>query len=107
MDAKSLAQVQQIGTAAVVSLREEMQASAAEIKGHTGVLIEDLHHKLELVVEGLQFVRQSVVDVRAEITHESRETRALLKLSYEQLHLRVETLEHDVVRLTHRLGNSG
>ena len=116
MDAESLAQVQQIVTTAVTGLRQEfaagfavlrqeiattaadlrqeMRASAEEVKRHTGVLFEDTQHKLELVVEGMQFFRQSVVDVRAEIAHESRETRALLKLSYEQLHRRVENLEH-------------
>ena len=79
--------------ATAVDLRQEMRSSAEEIKRHSGVLYEDMQHKLELVIEGTQFIRESIVDVRAEIAHESRETRALLKLSYEQLDRRVENIE--------------
>ena len=122
MDAESLAQVEQIvttaittavtglrqelGTAvtglrqelatAVTDLRREIADSRDEMKRFTGILFEDSQHKLDLVVEGMQFLRQSDADIRAEIAHESRETRALLKLSYEQLHHRVQTLEQRV-----------
>ena len=78
------------------NLHQAMIASAEEIKRFTGILFEDSQHKLDLVVEGMQFLRQSDADIRAEIAHESRETRALLKLSYEQLHSRVQTLEQRV-----------
>ena len=122
MDAESLAQVEQIvttaittavtglrqelGTAvtglrqelatAVTDLRREIADSRDEMKRFTGILFEDSQHKLDLVVEGMQFLRHSDADIRAEIAHESRETRALLKLSYEQLHHRVQTLEQRV-----------
>jgi hypothetical protein len=78
---------------AVTDLRREIADSREETKRHTGVLIEDVYHKLDLVVEGMQFLRQADADIRAEIVHESRETRALLKLSYQQLDQRVTYLE--------------
>ena len=64
--------------ATAATLRQEIVDSREEMKRFTGILFEDSQHKLELVVEGMQFLRQSVVEVRAEIAHESRETRALL-----------------------------
>jgi hypothetical protein len=108
MDAESLAQVEQIVTSvvgnaitglrqdltsAVADLRREIADSREEGKRHTGVLFEDAMHKLELVVEGMQFLRQADADIRAELAYESRETRALLRLSYQQLDHRVRTLE--------------
>jgi hypothetical protein len=68
------------------TLRQEIHEGLAETNRHTGVLIKDLHHKLDLVIEGQQFLRHQVQDVRSEVEHESQETRALLRLSYQQLH---------------------
>lgn len=122
MDAESLVQVEQIVTTAITTavtglrqelatsvteLRREITDSREEMKRHSGVLYEDLHHKLDLVVEGMQFFRQSFVDVRSEIAHESQETRALLKLSYHQLHQRVEHLENRVGLIEQRPGPAG
>lgn len=86
MDAESQAQIRQIVTEATQALRHEIQEGLAETKRHTGVLVEDLHHKLDLMIEGQQVLHQQVQDVRSEIEHESQETRALLRLSYQQLH---------------------
>ena len=122
MDAESLSQVEHIVTTAitaavtglrqelvtaVIDLRREITDSREEMKRHSGVLYEDLHHKLDFVVEGMQFFRQSFVDVRAEIAHESQETRALLRLSYQQLHQRVEHLENRVGLIEQRPGPAG
>ncbi len=114
MDQESLAQIRQIVTDATQGLRQDMQggltelreemvasagglrqeivASADEAKRHTGVLFEDLQHKFELVIEGQQGVRQQIQGVRLEVEHESQETRALLRVSYQELHQRVEDL---------------
>ena len=122
MDAESLSQVEHIVTTAitaavtglrqelataVIDLRHEITDSREEMKRHSGVLYEDLHHKLDLVVEGMQFFRQSFVDVRTEIAHESQETRALLRLSYQQLHQRVENLENRGGTIERRPGPAG
>jgi hypothetical protein len=108
MDAETLAQVEHIvtsvvGTAltslsqelatAITGLRQEIVDSRHETMRHTGILFEDVQHKLDLIIEGMQFLRQADADIRTEIAHESRETRALLRLSYEQLDQRVHTLE--------------
>lgn len=106
MDAESLAQIREIVTGATQALRQEFQDGLAETKRHTGILVEDLHHKLDLVVEGQQFLRQQVQDVHSEIEHESQETRALLRLSYQQLHQRVENLERRVQTIEQHLGLS-
>lgn len=115
MDQESLVQIRQIVTEATQGLRQEMQggltelreeivasagglrqeivSSADEVKRHTGVLLEDLQHKFVLVIEGQQGVRQQIQDVRLEVEHESQETRALLRVSYQELNQRVENLE--------------
>ncbi len=60
---------------------------------HNGVLVEDLRDQVHLLAEGL------ITHIEAEgvrhqaIQEQFRETRALIHLSYEQLHQRVETLE--------------
>jgi hypothetical protein len=53
------------------------------------VLIEDLQHKLDLVLESQQGIGRHVEDVRSELVRESEETRALLRLSYQQLQQRI------------------
>jgi uncharacterized protein YlxP (DUF503 family) len=106
MDAESLAQIREIVGEATQSLRHEFQTSLAEAQRHTGVLIEQLHHKLDLVIEGQQFLRQQAQDIRSEIEHESQETRALLRLSYQQLQHRVESLEQRVQIIERHLGLS-
>lgn len=106
MDAESQAQIRQIVTEASQALRQEIHEGLAETKRHTGVLVEDLHHKLSLVIEGQQGLQQQIQDVHSEIQHESQETRALLRLSYQQLHQRVEHLEQRVQAIEQRLGLS-
>ncbi|MDF0674242.1 MAG: hypothetical protein P0120_07850 [Nitrospira sp.] len=58
-------------------LREETE----DVKRHTGVLAEHLEHKISLLVEGQQAVRQYMEDFRSETQSETKETRALLRLS--------------------------
>jgi hypothetical protein len=93
MDQESLAQIKQIiieaTEAAEGRLREEIETA----KRHTGVLVEHLEHKISLLAEGQQTLRQYVEDFRSETQNETAETRALLRLSYQQLHQRVEDLE--------------
>jgi len=115
MDKEMLEQIQQMITTATDSLRldfrqemagmkadlrQEIASSAAGLreeiadgKRHAGILAEDLHHKLDLVVEGQQFLRQQITDVRSDMDSQTRETRALLQLSYRDLNERVERLE--------------
>jgi hypothetical protein len=71
VDAESQAQIRQIVGEATQTLRQEFQAGLTETKRHTGVLVEDLHHKLNLVIEGQQGLHQRIQDVRSEIQQES------------------------------------
>jgi hypothetical protein len=119
MDNESLAQIQHIVTTATETIELRLRDHIAdsthtlelrlgeridEATRHTGVLIEDLHHKFELVVEGQQVLHRNIDNFRAELQHESQETRALLRLSYQQLQQRVENLEQRVSTIEHRLG---
>ena len=66
-----------------------------EVKRHSGVLAEGLHREVRLVAESLA-VHIEAEGVRHQAIQEQfRETRALLHLSYEQLHQRVENLERN------------
>ena len=66
-----------------------------EVKRHSGVLAEGLHREVRLVAESLA-VHIEAEGVRHQAIQEQfRETRALIHLSYEQLHQRVETLERN------------
>jgi hypothetical protein len=104
MDEQMLEQIQQMITTANESLRQNLRQDMAalesrlgerieETKRHSGILAEDLHHKLDLVVEGQQFLRQQITDVRSDMDSQTRETRVLLQLSYRDLNERVERLE--------------
>lgn len=75
-------------------LRREIIAASEENKRHTGVLYDDLQHKIELVIEGQQGIKHEVQELREKMDEDTRDTRALLRASYQDLHLRVERLEH-------------
>lgn len=111
--AASAATLRQEMAASTTELRQEIAASAttlrddlSEVKRHTGVLVEDLHHKLDLVIEGHQLLRQQIAESRSENERQARETRALIQLSYHQLQERVESLERRVETIEQRLGFS-
>ena len=108
MDEQMLEQIQQMITTATVSLRREivgdlrqemigmkgeLREDIADGKRYAGILAEDLQHKLELVIEGQQFLGQQITDVRSDMDSQTRETRVLLQLSYRDLSGRVERLE--------------
>jgi hypothetical protein len=88
------------------SLREEFGEKIEEVKRHSGVLYEDLGHKLDLVVEGQQALHQRIERLETKMEHEFLEIRALIQLSYRQLQERVETLEQRVQFIEKRLGLS-
>lgn len=106
MDTESLAQIRQIINESSKELRKDIQENLADMRRQTGVLIEDLHHKLDLMVEGQQFIRQQIQDVHSELERESQETRALFQLSYKQLHQQVQHLEQRVQAIEQHLGLS-
>lgn len=89
------------------ALRQSTEMTAEDIKRHTGVLIEGLRHDVQSVAEGFQMHldRRHAEDYEY-MDREFRELRALLKLSYAQLHDRVEALDHRVSRIEQRLGLS-
>ena len=91
MDQESLAQIQQLITAATDTLRVDI----ADSKRHAGVLAEGLRHELELVTEGFQMhLDRRHAEDRTFLEEQFRETRALIHLSYGQIQDRVERLEH-------------
>ena len=115
MEKEMLEQIQQMITTANESLRQslsqemaamktelrlEIASSAsglreeiAEGKRHAGILAEDLHHKLDLVIEGQQFLGQRIDNVQADMDAKHRESRTFLELSYRHLNGRIERLE--------------
>jgi DNA mismatch repair ATPase MutS len=129
MDAESLVQIEQIVSAAIsketqvlgaslreefgektetlaASLRQELSEKTEEMKRHSGVLYEDLGHKLDLIVEGQQALHQKIERLETKMEHEFLEMRVLIQLSYRQLQERVETLEQRVQLIEKRLGLS-
>lgn len=125
MDSESLAQVERIVTAVTdglrrdiaelrqtqettaAGLRQDIAASSEETKRHTGVLIESLRHDVQSMAEGFQMhLDRRHAEDRDYMEREFQELRALLKLSYAQLHDRVEALDHRVSRIELHLGLS-
>jgi hypothetical protein len=115
MDQESLAQIKQIVTEATEAvegrlrqeihqtggqLRQEIQQTEGRLRGE----IEDVKRHTGVLVEGQQAAREYMEDFRSEMQSETKETRALLRLSYQQLHQRVENLEQRVLAIEHRLG---
>ena len=89
------------------ALRQSTEMTAEDIKRHTGVLIEGLRHDVQSVAEGFQIhLDRRHAEDHEYMDREFRELRALLKLSYAQLHDRVEALDHRVSRIEQRLGLS-
>jgi len=75
---------------------DEVNDRIEEVKRHSGVLVEGLRHELHLVAEGLTMhIQVQHVQEREYHDRQHQETRALLHLSYEQLHQRVENLERN------------
>ena len=100
MENEMLEQIQQMITTATVSLRREMGAMKAELrediadgKRYAGILAEDLHHKLDLVIEGQQFLGQRIDNVQADLDAKTRETRLFLEVSHRQFNDRLDRHE--------------
>ena len=62
---------------------------------HNGVLVEGLRDQVHLLAEGLATHIEAENVRHQAIQEQFRETRALIHLSYEQLHQRVENLERN------------
>ena len=60
---------------------------------YNGILVEGLRDQVHLLAEGLGTHIEAENVRHLAVQEQFRETRALLHLSYEQLHQRVETLE--------------
>ena len=104
---QEIAALRQSQETTTAGLRQDIATSAEEVKRHTGVLIEGLRHDIQSVAEGLQIhLDHRHAEDRDYMDREFRELRALLKLSYAQLHDRVEALDHRVSRIEQHLGFS-
>lgn len=64
---------------AVAERLSDERIAAAE--RHSGVLYEDVLHRIDLVVEGHQALHQKIEGLEARLEHEFLETRSLIKLS--------------------------
>jgi len=74
----------------------EVNDRIEEVKRHSGVLVEGLRHEVQLLAEGLDtFINVRYAQDQATIAEQFRETRALIHLSYGQLHHRIENLERN------------
>src|SRR6185295_4563537 len=122
MDNEMLEQIQQMITTANESLRQNLRQDIAvlgsnlgeriqgieqaqrgmesrlndrieETKRHSGILLEDLHHKLDLVIEGQQFIRQDIANVRSDMDAQTRDTRSLIGAAYRDLSQRLDQHE--------------
>ena len=85
------------------ALRQEIAEKFEAAERHSGVLHEDMLHRLDLVLEGFEGVRQGQAALRQTAERDSLELQALIKLSYRQLHERVESLEQRVQIIEKRL----
>jgi hypothetical protein len=78
-----------------------------ELKRHFAVLTEHLDSKIALLAEGQAALRVEVMAridlLEKTMQDEAQETRALIRLSYNQLDKRVSSLEADVSELKNRL----
>ena len=72
---------------------DEVNERIDEVKRHSGVLVEGLRHDVRLLAESLATHIEAEHVRHQAIQEQFRETRALIHLSYEQLHQRVENLE--------------
>ncbi len=72
---------------------DEVNERIDEVKRHNGVLIEGLSDQVRLLADGLATHIEAEHSRHQTIQEQFRETRALIHLSYEQLHQRVENLE--------------
>jgi len=78
-----------------VQVNQRIDDRFEEVKRHTGVLAEDLRKEVHLLAEGLATHIEAESVRHQAIQEQFRETRALIHLSYEQLHQRVENLERN------------
>jgi hypothetical protein len=78
-----------------VQVNQRIDDRFEEVKRHTGVLAEDLRKEVHLLAEGLATHIEAENVRHQAIQEQFRETRALIHLSYEQLHQRVENLERN------------
>lgn len=110
LDSDSLAQIQEIVTAATTAIRQEigdqgralrqdiagvegrlrqeiagtadtLRQDVAETRRHMGVLIKKIRHDLQFVAEAVQLQSERIADLRREIHAQAQEMRALLGLS--------------------------
>lgn len=87
--------------------RQELSARIDTTRSELGVLIERQQDQIRLMAEGHSLMVERLdalhEDLRREIQSESRETRALIKLSYSELDRRITRLETVTVDLETRL----
>ena len=75
-------------------MRREISDRSEETKRHTGVLVEELHHQVQLVAEGFTiFVDGRYAHDQANIDRRFDETNALIRSLYAQINQRLENLE--------------
>lgn len=90
----------------MTTLKEFTLMTAEDTKRHMGVLAEGVRHDLKLVADALQVHIERQAIEHEYIEQQFRETRALIRLSYDQLHQRVEGLERRIQVIEQRLGLS-
>jgi archaellum component FlaC len=81
-------------------VNERIDDRFEEVKRHTGVLVEGLHHEVRLVAEGFAtFVESRYAQDQANIAQQFRETRGLIHSVYAELKQQNAQLQQRVERL--------
>lgn len=74
-----------------------------EIDRHFGIVTETLLSDTLQITEGHSGIRQELQEMRDEFRDEFKEVRALMRLSFSQLDLRIRTLKTDISTLKARM----
>jgi hypothetical protein len=85
-------------------LIEYLDQRFEETKRHAGVLAESMDHKVQLVAEGVNSLQEQLGRFREEVSHEFRETQAMIRFSYADLQRQIDDLRQRLSLVEERLG---
>jgi len=85
---------------------DEVNERIDEVKRHSGVLVEGLRHEVQLLAEGLDtFINVRYSQDQASIAEQFRETRALIRVTYDELRSADNQLSQQHDQLRQRVDN--
>ncbi len=75
-----------------------------ETKRHFGVLAEGVDQKVQLVAEGVNSLQEQLGRFREDVSHEFRETQAMIRFSYADLQRQIDELRLRLTTVEERIG---